>query len=170
VGSIAFGINTAIAFGASEAIDPAPINHTARKIMKPLKDKTAEVHQQQVIHSYTRQEAIENGEQILASGELANIARSIGYKYPVYMTRGVFELVEKAVNNQKHCNDWNGVFSDLMTMSRHCARVISPSCNQFVCIITGTGRVKKHTFYLEVGAMDINDPEPVMTLMLPDDR
>jgi hypothetical protein len=138
--------------------------------MKLLKDKTAEVPQLQVIHSYTRQEAIEDGEQILASGELANIARSIGYKYPVYMTRGVFELVEKAVNNQKHCNDWNGVFNDLMTMSRHCARAISPSCNQFVCIITGTGRVKTHTFYLEVGAMDINDPEPVMTLMLPNDR
>ncbi len=138
--------------------------------MKLLKDKTAEVHQQQVIHSYTRQEAIEDGEQILASGELANIARSIGYKYPVYMTRGVFELIEKAVNNQKHCNDWNGVFNDLMTMSRHCAIAISPSCNQFVCIITGTGRVKQHTFYLEVGAMDINDPAPVMTLMLPDDR
>jgi hypothetical protein len=58
--------------------------------MTPLKNKTAEVHQQQVIHSYTRREAIENGEQILASGELANIARSIGYKYPVYQRLGLF--------------------------------------------------------------------------------
>jgi hypothetical protein len=30
--------------------------------MTPLKNKTAEVHQQQVIHSYTRREAIEDGE------------------------------------------------------------------------------------------------------------
>jgi hypothetical protein len=153
-----------------KAIDPIRINHITMKIMKLLRDKAAEVHQQQVIHSYTRKEAIENGEQILATGELANIAKSIGYKYPVYMTRGVFELIEKAVSNQEHCNDWKGVFNDVMTMSRHCARAINMSCSQFICIITGTGRVRKHTFYLEVGAMDINDPAPVMTLMLPSDR
>jgi hypothetical protein len=123
----------------------------------------------EVIYTYSRKEAIEDGGQVLVDGELATIARRM-YKYPMYMTRAVFEIIETAVNNKKCHNDWNGVFSDVMTTSRYCARAVSPSCRQFTCIITGTGRKKKHTFYLEVGAMDINDPAPVMTLMLAADR
>jgi hypothetical protein len=126
--------------------------------------------QAEVVYAYTRKEAIEEGEQVLVEGELAGIARGAGYKYPMYMTRAVFELIERAVNNKKCHNDWSGVFSDVMITSRYCSRAIGLSCRQFICIITGTGRTKKHTFYMEVGAMDIDDPTPVMTLMLPIDR
>jgi hypothetical protein len=123
----------------------------------------------EVIHTYTRKEAIEDGGQVLVEGELATIARRT-YKYPMYMTRGVFELIETAVNNKKCHNDWNGVFKDLMITSRFCVVAANETCRKFTCIITGTGRKKKHTFYLEVGAMDIDDPAPVMTLMQQIDR
>jgi hypothetical protein len=135
-----------------------------------LNDHCQQKEEIEVIYTYTRKEAIEDGKQILADGELARIAKSAGYKYPIYMTRGVFELIETAVKNERCHNDWNGVFTDLMTTSRYCASEVSPSYRQFTCIITGTGRKKKHTFYLEVGAMDIDDSAPVMTLMLPIDR
>jgi hypothetical protein len=137
------------------------------EILTHRRQQTEEI---EVIYTYSRKEAIEDGEQILVDGELARIARAAGYRYPIYMTRGVFELIETAVKNERCHNDWNGVFGDVMTTSRYCARLVSPSCRQFICIITGTGRKRKHTFYLEVGAMDIDDPAPVMTLMLPIDR
>ncbi|KKK82121.1 hypothetical protein LCGC14_2806550, partial [marine sediment metagenome] len=50
----------------------------------------------------------------------------------------VFALMEKAVNHPKHCNDFKGVWHDVLWMSRcHKTRRISESCHLFMVIITG---------------------------------
>lgn len=122
-----------------------------------------------IIDSYTRQDAIEDEAQFLATGELAKIARSQGYKYPVYYTRSVQFLIDRAVANSKSCNDWNGVFHDIFCMSKLTIIRRTDTSITFRCNITGTGRKSLHEFILQCGPTDIDNFSPAMTLMLPED-
>jgi hypothetical protein len=123
-----------------------------------------------MIYAYTRQQAIENGSQILAADELAQIAEDTGFKLPIYLTRSVFNLIQQAVDHPKYCNDWNGVFHDLMNMAMLATRSNENTDSiKFPCIITGTGHQSRHTFIMCIGPTDIDNPVPALTLMLPGD-
>lgn len=122
-----------------------------------------------VIYTYTRKNAIEDGFQVLLTGDHAQLAKEAGWKYPVYLTRGVWDLVEKAVASENHCNDMVGVLWDILFMARF-GRDISNDTRAFTVIITGCGHKHDHLFYLQVGPTDIDDPLPAITIMLEDDR
>lgn len=121
----------------------------------------------EIIYSYTRKQAIEDGEQVLLD---AKLTKEAGYKYPVYVTRSVWNLVEMAASNKKHCNDLQGVLWDILWMSiRNHTRRIETNTYQFLVIITGTGRVRNHNMLVNCGPCDIDDPAPVITIMMPQD-
>jgi hypothetical protein len=123
----------------------------------------------EIIHVYSRKEAIEDGFQVDANvGEFAEVSKQ-HYKFPVYMTRGVYELIEKAVKNEKWANDWKGVWHDILWMSRVMKRYIDESTVQFQVIIRGAGRRQKYTMMAKVGATDIDNPAPAVTIYLPDE-
>ncbi len=94
-----------------------------------------------VIDTYTRAQAIEDGVLVDGTiGDLAEVTRQ-HYKYPVAMTAAVFALMEQAVNHPKWCNDYNGVWHDILWMSRkNITRRFDPTTHLFKVIITGTGR------------------------------
>ena len=98
-------------------------------------------------------------------GELGQVSRQ-HYKYPVACTTGVFELMKKAVEHPRWCNDYPGILHDILTMSKH-GRMLDQSTVLFEVIITGTGRKRTHTLKLTVGPGD--DMEPVITVMLPEE-
>jgi len=122
-----------------------------------------------VIYTYTRKNAIEDGFQMLLTGDHAQLAKEAGWKYPVYLTSGVWDLVEKAVASTDHCNDMAGVLWDILFIARF-GKDISKDTRAFTVIITGCGQKDNHLLYLQVGPTDINDPEPVITIMLEEDR
>jgi hypothetical protein len=122
-----------------------------------------------LIDVYTRQQAIKDGEQILATGDLAQIARDLGYKYPVYFTRSVQALIQRAVDNPGCHNDWSGVFHSLIWMSQKCIKFKTNDSVIFRCQILGAGRKKWFDFVMQCGATDIDNPLPALTLMLPED-
>ena len=122
-----------------------------------------------VIDTYTREQAIEDGSQVLLKEEHAEMAKEAGWKYPVYITSGVWSLIKMAVNNKKHCNDLNGVVWDVLYMARF-GQDIAPDTRVFKVTITGCGKKRTHVFYMQIGPTDINDPAPAMTIMLPEDR
>ncbi len=124
----------------------------------------------EIIHTYTRKEAIEDGYQTKLEGENAKLAKEAGYKYPVFITSGVLGLIEKAVASKKDYNDFTGVLWDILYMSRVAGHPLNNRTTEFKVIITGTGRQKEHTIYIEVGPMDFDDPEPVLTIMLPEEN
>lgn len=124
----------------------------------------------EVIYTYTRKQAIEDGMQSRLEGEHAQSAKEAGYKYPVFITSGVLGLIEQAVNNKKYCNDFAGVLWDILYMSRATGRPVNERMVKFEVIITGTGRQRTHTMYIECGAMDFDDPAPVLTIMLPEEN
>ena len=121
-----------------------------------------------VVYSYTRAQAIEDGVLIDANiGDLAEVTRQ-HYRCPVAMTASVFAMIEKAVNHPKHCNDWRGVWHDILLMSRrNIIRRFDATCHLFQVTITGTGRRKLHT--LKAMCHPGDNAEPVITIMLPEE-
>jgi len=122
-----------------------------------------------VIYAYTRKQAIEDGYQVLLIDEYAKLARQAGWKYPVYLTRGVWDLIEQTVESKQHCNDMSGVLWDVLFMARY-GQDITDDTRAFTVIITGCGRKKNHLLNIQVGPTDIDDPTPAITIMMPEDR
>lgn len=108
-------------------------------------------------------------------GELAEVTRQHVGDLPVAITRGLFALIEKAVANRRHLNDWKGVWHDVLWMARargHAIRARTGAYEGgerfgFVCIITGAGRVRNHRLTLHVTADDTG--RPALTLSLGDE-
>jgi len=122
----------------------------------------------EVIYAYTRKEALADGYQVKLTDDLASLAREAGWKYPVYLTSGVWGLIERAVASKSHCNDVNGVLWDIVYMAR-LGRDVAPDTRIFDVIITGTGKKRNHQLYMQVGATDFDDPAPAITIMLPEE-
>jgi len=117
-----------------------------------------------VLFAYTRKMAIEDGCQSLLTGEHAEIARQAGWKYPVYITSGVKELIEQAVASR--LNNYNGVLWDIVFMARF-GKDLSEDTRIFTVIINGVGRKRDHQFCVQVGPTDFDDPAPALTIMTP---
>lgn len=124
----------------------------------------------EVIYAYTRKQAIEDGYQMKLEGKDAQTAREVGYKYPVYLTTGIVDLMQKAIDNPRWANDWDGILWDILWMSRANARPVNQQTNIFVVIITGIGRKRNHQMIIQVGPTDIDDPAPALTIMLPEEQ
>lgn len=121
-----------------------------------------------IIHAYTRKQALEDGAQFEVDPNLANEA---GFKVPVYMTSGVNNLIGKAVENENHCNDVNGVTWDILSVLMSTIRAARESSMvKFTVIITGAGRKKNHEFVAEIGPVDMDNQAPALTIMLSRER
>ena len=121
-----------------------------------------------VVYSYTRAQAIEDGVLIDATiGDLAEVTRQ-HFKHPVAMTEAVYHLIRRAVEHPKHLNDWRGVWHDILWMSRkNIIRRFDATCHLFQVTITGTGRRNLHT--LKAMCHPGDNAEPVITIMLPEE-
>ena len=101
------------------------------------------------IHTYTREQAIEDGLLIDAQvGDLADVTRQHFGDTPVAMTAALFALIQKAVSNPKYWNDFRGVWHDICFMRRFRPQVVTTAETRtrwFKVIITGTGRKRYHT-------------------------
>lgn len=100
------------------------------------------------IYVYTREQALEDG--VLANaqvGDLAEVTRQHVGSIPCVLTSGLFGLIQRAVANPRWCNDWKGVWHDILWMSSGARRRLSRpgDVQYFRVIITGAGRTKIHT-------------------------
>ncbi len=119
-----------------------------------------------VIYSYSRRQAIEDGVLVdLMQDKMAEVARS-HYKYDIAATIEVFEIMNKAVQNKRHMNDFAGILHDMLWMSKVYKRQISETTVIFRVKIKGAGRRSVYDFKLVVGPGD--DGEPVITIMNPE--
>lgn len=118
----------------------------------------------EIISAYTREQAIEDG--VLVDVSDMEIAKE-HFKYPVAFTNAVWAIIEKAVNNKRWCNDLNGVLHDVFWMSKTYYRKLDSTTRIFRVIITGAGRKRNYDFKFVCSPGDT--PEPVLTIMLPDE-
>ena len=120
----------------------------------------------ETIYSYSRAQAIADGVLVDLSTVVGDVCRQ-HYKFPIACTSEVWAIVERAVSNEKYCNDLFGVVHDILYMSKqNVVARIGESGVIFRVIITGVGRQKIFTFKMICGPGD--NAEPVLTLMFPE--
>jgi hypothetical protein len=125
----------------------------------------------EIIYVYSRKQALEDGVQVDANvGDLAEVTLQ-HFKYPVYMTRAVYDLMERAVNNPKWMNDWKGVWHDICWLCQLASRGLrdGESVTRFQVIIRGAGKRSLYTMRAVCEAKDFDDPQPVITILMADE-
>ena len=115
------------------------------------------------IHVYTALEAVEDGLLFDAQKDsrFAEVTRQHLASTPCYLSVGLLSLIERAVAHPKACNDYPGVWHDVLWMARVSFRGRGPTpsalpellevgeTRSFSVVITGTGRQRRYT--LRVG-------------------
>lgn len=98
----------------------------------------------EVIHSYTREEAVEDG--VLVDLTNHEVAAQHFTGRQVFLTASLWAIVEKAVANKRWCNDLNGVLHDVFHMASIYALgrgIDAGETKRFIVIIKGAGRKSK---------------------------
>lgn len=116
----------------------------------------------QTICAYTRKEAIEDG--VLC--DISKLAKEAGFKYPVAISTGVYELIEAAV--KRVGIDFNGIVWDILTILKFSIKNSTGSRCDFKVLITN-----KHDENELISMYSLCGPgdtaEPVITIMLPNE-
>jgi len=119
-----------------------------------------------LIHTYTVQDMLDDGEAVsmMDDPETAKVAKE-HFRYPVIVTREVYSIMTKAVENQKWLNDYSGILSDMLFISKTFYDKIDESSRYFRVIITGAS--KKKYYYLKM-SVQASDPSgnPIIIISL----
>ena len=120
-----------------------------------------------VISSYTRKQAVADGFQV----EVSTTAREAGITFPVFLTRSVFDsfvAVPPAVTAQ----DEAGRLWDVLWMLRFAIRKARPGADRlpFALYVRNDNRAARLVKLVATcGPLDIDDAQPAITVMMPDE-
>jgi hypothetical protein len=120
-----------------------------------------------VIFSYTRSQAVADGVQV----EVSRTAKEAGIRFPVFLTRAVYDAyvtVPPGVTAQ----DEAGRLWDIITMARFAILRSRPGCDRLpvALYVRNDNRAPRLVRLTAVcGPLDIDDPQPAITLMLMDE-
>jgi hypothetical protein len=120
-----------------------------------------------VIYSYTRSQAIVDGFQV----EVSKVAREAGITFPVFLTRAVYDnsvTVPPGVTAQ----DEAGRLWDIVWMLRFAIRKAEPNQSRLpvaLYVRNDNQRARLIKLIATCGPLDIDDPQPAITIMLPDE-
>jgi len=121
-----------------------------------------------VVYQYTRSQAIADGFQI----EVTKTAEEAGIRFPVFITRGVYEqcvAVPPGVTGQ----DEAGRLWDLVWLLRFAIIRAKPGVSRLTFALyvrNSDNRPPRLTKLIATaGAVDIDDPAPAITILLPDE-
>ncbi len=125
-----------------------------------------------LVYAYTRQQALADGFQV----DVSTTAREAGITFPVFLTRAVFDqyvTVPPGVTAQ----DEAGRLWDIVWMLRfailRAGRAGSPSTPSRLPVAlyvrNDNTRARLIKLVATCGPLDLNDPQPAITVMLPDE-
>jgi hypothetical protein len=120
-----------------------------------------------VIYSYTRKQALADGVQV----EVTKIAQEAGIKYPMFLTRAVFDAYV-AVPPDVSGQDEAGRLWDVVWMLRFAIQRAKRGVERlpFALYVRNDNRAAKLVKHIAVaGPLDIDDPAPCITVMMPDE-
>ena len=122
----------------------------------------------EVIYSYTRAQAVLDGFQI----EVSKTATEAGIRFPVFITRGVYETcvaVPPGVTGQ----DEAGRLWDVLWLLRFAIIRSQPGTSRLTVALyvrnSDTHPPRLTKLIATAGALDIDDPAPAITVLLPDE-
>ena len=120
-----------------------------------------------VIYSYTRAQAVADGVQV----EVTKTAREAGISFPVFLTRRVFDAYV-AVPPGVSCQDEAGRLWDIVWMLRFAIMRARPGVQRIPVALYVRNDNRRATLIKLVatcGPLDIDDAQPAITVMLPDE-
>jgi hypothetical protein len=120
-----------------------------------------------VIYAYTRKQAVADGVQV----EVTKTAQEAGIKFPMFLTRAVFDkyvAVPEGVTGQ----DEAGRLWDVVWMTRFAILRSRPGCDRIpvVFYVRNDNRAARLVKLIATcSALDIDDPQPAITILMPDE-
>ena len=121
----------------------------------------------EVIYSYSRSQAVADGVQI----EVSKTAQEAGIRFPVFLTRAVYDAYV-TVPPEVSCQDEAGRLWDILTMTRFAILRSRPGCDHLpvaLYVRNDNRRPRLVRLTAACGPLDIDDPQPAITVMLPDE-
>jgi hypothetical protein len=121
----------------------------------------------EVLYAYTRKDALADGVQI----DVSEMAREAGLKFPVYLTRAVWENYVRVPDGVR-CQDEKGRLWDIVWMLRCAARQTSGPQMLFGLHVRNDNRDRTSPLVnlkAVCGPRDIDDPSAAITVLLPDE-
>ena len=126
-----------------------------------------ELPDEPIIISYSRKEAVADGVQV----DVSKLAREAGITFPVFLTFAVhaeFVTVPEGVENQ----DETGRLWDILMALRFAIRKATGEPKRLpfgVYVRNENHRLRLVHLVAECSALDIDDPQPAITVMLPNE-
>ena len=120
---------------------------------------------QDVIYAYTRKQAVEDGEQV----DVSILAAEAGIGFPVFITRAVFNAYV-AVPPEVVGQDEDGRLWDVVWMLRaalQSKRASGDRIGYSLYVRNDNRRPRLVKLVATCGPLDIDDPQPAITVMLP---
>ena len=120
-----------------------------------------------VIYAYTRAQAVADGVQV----DVTKTAQEAGIKFPMFLTRAVFDnyvTVPEGVTGQ----DEAGRLWDVVWMTRFGIIRARPGVDRIpvaMYVRNDNHRAKLVKLIATCSALDISDPQPAITVMMPDE-
>ena len=121
----------------------------------------------EIVYSYTRAQAVADGVQV----EVSKVAAEAGIKFPMFLTRAVYDAyvtVPPDVSGQ----DEAGRLWDVVWMTRFGILRARPGVDRVpvALYVRNDNRAAKLVKLVATcGPLDIDDPKPAITVMLPDE-
>jgi hypothetical protein len=120
-----------------------------------------------VVYSYTRAQAIADGVQV----EVSKVAAEAGIKFPLFLTRTVFDAYV-AVPPDVSGQDEAGRLWDIVWMTRFAILRAKPGVDRIpvALYVRNDNRAAKLVKLIATcGPLDIDNPKPAITVMMPDE-
>ena len=120
-----------------------------------------------VLYTYSRSQAVADGLQV----EVSKVADEAGIRFPVFLTRAVYDsfvLVPAGVTGQ----DEAGRLWDVVWLLPFAIRKAQPGQARlpFALYVRNSNKAPRLIKLVAMcGALDIDDPQPAITVMLPDE-
>ena len=121
----------------------------------------------EVIYAYTRKQAIADGFQV----DVSKVASEAGIRFPVFLTRSVFDAYVTVPPNVSG-QDEAGRLWDVVWMLRFAIRKAAQGHSRlpFALYVRNDNRAPRLVKLVAMcGALDMDDPQPAITVMMPDE-
>jgi hypothetical protein len=121
----------------------------------------------EIIYAYTRKQAIADGVQV----DISTTAQEAGIRFPVFLTRTVYDAYVTVPPNVTG-QDEAGRLWDVLTLLRHAIRQSQPGQSRlpFALYVRNDNRAPRLIKLVAMcGPLDIDDPQPAITVMMPDE-
>ena len=121
----------------------------------------------EIIYAYTRKQALADGVQV----DVSTTAQEAGIRFPVFITRTAFDAYVTVPPNVTG-QDEAGRLWDIVWMLRFAIQRSRPGCDRvpvalYVRNDNRAARLVKLTAMC--GPLDIDDPQPAITIIMPDE-